>query len=76
MLQDDGKTPKSSNVYSLENNNGCNHDFFIMPQSSNDMYEDDDNYRFHARVPSNRISIAITGDMAFYATVFGKPNMD
>ena len=44
MLQDDGRMPKSLNIHLLENDNGGNHNFFIMPQGSNDVYERDDNF--------------------------------
>ena len=70
MLESDGKTPKYLNIYSMENNNGGNLDFYIMPQGLNDIYKADDQYQFHTREPSNQIKITITGDMAFYVHTF------
>ena len=80
MLHDDRKTSKEIKVYyktqpTARENDNEGMDYYIT-HGTDDDYANDNSYIHIATVPSNKVNIAITGDLAFYSIMLGKPNMD
>ena len=72
MLKNDYKTAKAIRVYLKTTESK----FFVTPEDHEENFAIDNRYIHIATVPSSKVKIAITGDLAFYSTMLGKPGMD
>jgi hypothetical protein len=75
ILEHDRKTPKPIAIYRNDNIDAAS-TFIIKNISTGDNDTLPPGYSHVTTIPSVRVKIAITGDLAFYATMMGKPNMD
>ena len=66
MLQEDHKTARGICIYKRD-------DEYIIVTASNQIPPNCDEVQ---RITSDNVTIAVTGDLAFFATMLGKPSMD
>jgi hypothetical protein len=72
MLEDDDrKTPKAIYIYK-----SCNSDIYTIITGDDAAFPSTNEQELVTTIPPSNISIAITVDLAFYATMLGNPKMD
>ena len=70
ILLTDGKTPRPITIFSTSEKDDVKYMIGIGNYVANG------EYNILTTIPSHRVKLAITGDLAWYATMLGKPGMD
>ena len=79
MLQNDCKNPKVIKLYlktATEEEDKERTKFFMIPENDEDIFAISSIHALICTVPLIKVRIIITGNLAFYLIILGKPSMD